>query len=113
MITVQLEVPIFFSGSDIRHTKEGVRTVLATFLTSDELAQWHWTVFKPVDQEPVGVFLTVKDYPRGLRDHLQEVSDHLIQGMRGLHRDLPIAVTVEFPDPERRVLKYFAKIRQN
>lgn len=109
MITVQLEVPIFFSGSEIRHIKEGVVSVLAASLEPSGLSPWHWSVFKPVDQEPAGVFVTVHGYPRGISDHLRKVAVELAQEIRLLHQELAVSVTVRLTDSENQGMVFLEK----
>ncbi len=113
MITVNLEVPVFFWRSEINYTQQRVYAVLSAFLSREELSSWHWSVFKPVDQKPVGVYVTVWNYPRGTNDHLQEIADRLALELRGLYRYLTIAVSVRKADWENQATRVEAKAQKD
>ncbi len=94
MITVQIEVPTDCPDNKIIEIRKAVRQVLEENCSAEEIKRWHWSATRPADQDPVGLFLTVKNYERYSTGHRRRIADQLLTALRSVST-LPIYITIE------------------
>lgn len=94
MITVQIEVPTVCPDSKIIEIRKAVRQVFEENCSAEEIKRWHWSAIRPAEQDPVELFLTVKNYERYSIGHRRQIANQLLTALRSVS-SWPICITIE------------------